>query len=192
MIVDVTAAHVVTGDDVRAAVQDTITTYLPPVLASMGGLEMPKSHQAPTVEAARLDAAALPILVVSVPGFADPPTRDEYGVFSGRFNVLIDFLVRSREGSYEATARDVRRYAAAVRTVLVERPTLGGWATGTEVVDESYDDADPRAARTLAQGEVACVVAVYDINRAGTAYTDPTTPATVTATETSVTVHPVA
>jgi hypothetical protein len=184
----VTAARIVSGDDVRNAVQAVLTAHLPLVLVTVGGLEMPKSHEAPTVEAAKLDAAALPILVVSVPGFADPPTRDEQGIYTGRFDCLVDFLVRSANGTYEQTAADVRKYAAAVRTVLIERPTLDGYALDVEVVDESYDDADPKVARTLAQGEVTCVVTVYDINRIGTTFTSGD--ATSVATSTTITVEP--
>lgn len=193
-----TAPRIITGDDVRDAVQATLTTHLPPVLEALGPLRgdlgplpMPRSHEAPTVDAARLDAAQLPILVVAVPGFAGPPERDHEGVYTAPFDCLIDFLIRSEEGTYEATARDVRIYAAAIRTVLIEQSSLDGFAWAVQLVDESYDDGEARAARTLAQGEVTCVVTVTDINRIGTTFTDPTASPSVEATETHVTVEPV-
>ena len=182
--------RIVTGDDVRVAVEAVLTAWLPNVLAVLGGLETPKSHKAPTIDAARLDAAALPILVVAVAGLVSPPTRDQYGVYTGRFDTLVNFLLRSASGTYEDTARDVRRYAAAVRTVFIEHNDLDGYAVEVEVTAEKYDDADPKVARTLAEGQVTCVVTVADINRLGATFTDPTSAAHAVATETTVTVHP--
>jgi len=180
--------RIVTGDDVRTAVIDTLTTHLPNVLDDLGDLELPAVHEAPTVDAARLDAAQLPLLVVVTTGFTSAPTRDEAGVFTGVFGVLVEFFIRSAEGTYGATARDARRYAAAIRTVLVERSTLDGYAQDVEVVDEGYDDGDPAAARTFAIGQVACLVTVWDINRSGSFFTEPG--GASVATETVVTVQP--
>lgn len=181
--------RIVTGDDVQNAVQATLAEWLPPVL-DLYELKAPSTHEAPTVDAARLDAAAFPVLLVDVAGLVDAPQRDQDGVYTGRFDCLIDFLLRGDQGTYEETARQAMQYAAAIRTVLIERPTLDGFAQDVTVGEETYTGADPSAARTLAQGEVACVVTVFDINRIGTTFTEPGNPAPIAST-TEVTVQPV-
>lgn len=182
-------AGLVTADDVVDAVRDTLQQYLPKVLPLFDPpLSEPVAYTAPTMEAIRRDVAALPAVIVTSPGLVDSMTRDYEGVYSAAWEIAVGFLVRSEDGTYDATARDTRRYAAAIRTVLMERGDLGGLARQTYDITELYAEADPSAARTLGEGAVGAVVDVYDIGRAGRMFTGDPADQPVTATTTDVTV----
>lgn len=182
-------AGLVTADDVIDAVRDTLQTYLPQVLALFDPpLPPPAAYTAPSMEAVRRDVALLPAVVVTSPGLVDEIRRDHEGVYSGTWEVVVGFLVRSAEGDYDSTARDTRRYAAAIRTVLMERADLGGVARDTYGFTEAYAEADPSAARTLGEGAIGCSVDVYDIARIGQTFTGSPAETPTTATTTTVTV----
>ena len=183
--------QLVTAQDVVDAVLATIRTYLPNVLPKVGDgtLLMPVSYARPSTGAARLDAAACPVVSVSVIG-SEGVTEREQGYLSMRWSLDVMALVRSADGTYESTMRDGALYAAALFTVLTERGDLGGIARDTYELAESYDDADPTAGRTLAEVHVTGVVHVTDARRRQIKFTLPgVVPATPIATTTTVTVH---
>lgn len=184
-------AGLVTGQDVIDATLSTIRTWLPNVLPKIGDgtLPVPLSYARPSVGAARLDAAQLPVVSVSVVGTEDVTER-ESGFLTVAWSLDVMALVRSADGSYEGTMRDGALYAAALFTVLTERGDLGGFARDTYDLAESYDDADPTAGRTLAEVHVTGVVEVVDARRRQVRFTLPgVQPVDALATTTTVTVH---
>lgn len=186
-----TVAQLVTAQDVVDAVLATYRAYLPNVLPKIGdgSLLMPVSYARPSTGAARLDAAATPVLSVSVIG-SEGMFEREGGLMAVHWSLDVMALVRSTDGTYEATMRDGALYAAALSTVLAERGDLQGFARDTYDVAESYDDADPTAGRTLAEVHVTAVVEVVDARRRRINFTLPgPQPVDSTATTTTVTVH---
>lgn len=164
----------VTAQDVLAAARTTLQAHLPTVLAAVSDppLPMPKTHMAPSMDALRRDAVELPVMVVTSDG-TGTFRRDQQGVYSAEWALDVGFLIRSAEGTFEATDRDVHLYAAAIRTVWIEQPTLGGFAKDLRDIEETYAQAAPVAARTLGEGLVSCTVEVFDVARRGTRFTDP-------------------
>lgn len=187
-------AGLVTAHDVVEAALATMQAHLPAALTAVSPagvtLAMPAAYARPTVAAARLDAAQLPVVIVSPTNTQPAGTNDGDGTIALAFSIDVAFLIRSASGTYEDTMRDAALYAAAIYTVLNERGTLGGFARGTYGLDESYDEADPTAGRTLAEGHVTCDVVVDDARRRQIQFTDPTYES-VTASTTEVTVSPV-
>lgn len=191
-----TLAGLVTGHDVKEAVRGCLAAHLPPVLAALSAgldapLAAPTAYYAPTIEAVRKDAAELPALAVLSPGMAGPMRRDENGIFTADWNIVIGLWIRSEEGTYDATARDTVLYSAAVRTVLAERPLLDGFAQDVFDVEEGdYGTVAADAARTLGEASISCTVRVFDAARQEHRYTDPDYQAPPEASATTVTIGP--
>lgn len=184
----------VTAHDVTQAVLEALGSYLPVALlrVSPAGvtLKAPAAYSRPTVAAARLDASNLPAVVVSPTETGPTAVNDADGTIALAFSIDIAFLIRSESGTYEDTMRDAALYAAAIYTVMNERGDLDGFARGTYGLDESYDEADPTAGRTLAEGHVTCEVVVDDARRRQIRFTDPASTDGIAST-TEVTVLPV-
>lgn len=187
-------AGLVTGHDVTLALVGALTTYLPRALVAVQPtgvvLRAPVTFARPTMSAARLDAAALPAVVVSVTGTEPVEDGSDGQWLALAWSIDVGFLIRSDAGTYEDTMRDAALYGAAISTVLLERGTLGGFARGTFDLAESYDEADPTAGRTLAEGHVTALVVVDNARRRGVRFTLPTPgPADGVVTTTTVTVQ---
>lgn len=187
-------AGLVTGWDVTLAVQVTLQQYLPVVLAHPdvnhgAALRAPVAYTYPSAGAARLNAAQTPMLWVSptgTGGLADVGG----GSRAITWEMDVGYIIRSDTGTYEDTLRDATLYAAAIRTVLVERPTLGGVARALWGIDEEYDAADVTAGRTLAEGHVTFSVQADDAARRQLRFTVPgLAPVDSIATTKDVTVH---
>lgn len=163
----------VTGQDVVDSALATLTAYLPNVLGKLTPvLPVPASVVRPSPATARLDAAAMPLLSVSVIGTEGSEARE--GGFR-RVSWSLDVLLahRAEQGTFETNLRDGYLYAAAISTVLLERPQLGGLAYDVHSLAESYDDADPSAGRSFSEVHVTGIVEVVDARRRQVKYTLP-------------------
>jgi hypothetical protein len=116
---------VITGDDVRNAVIATVKRWAPSYLAVM----------------ARRTVVA--------PGLLTQPTREKHG-YRARWGVGIGCVVagKDRDNTYSLATL----YTAAVRSLVVQNSSLGGFADGTEWISERYDNLDTSDLRTIAAG----------------------------------------
>lgn len=84
-------------------------------------------------------ADQLPAIVVVNPGLSGkPPKQEGDGSFRAFFNVGVGVFVSSFDRT--ETKRLVRTYTAIVRTIMLQKQSLSGFADGTTWLDESYDD----------------------------------------------------
>lgn len=168
--------QVVTGSDVRRAVEAHIKLWIPTYLAEVADqhgrarADMPifRSY-VPAVELDTLDAAGhLPSCVVVAPGLMDEPHMDGRGEYRARWAVATGAVVSGRD--QDNTLELAELYAGALRTLMIQHPSLGGFASGVEWLGERYDDfGGPVDRRTIAAGSVQFGVDVEAVveSRAG-------------------------
>jgi hypothetical protein len=91
----------------------------------------------------------IPACVVVAPGLLTQPTREKHG-YRARWGVGIGCVVagKDRDNTYSLATL----YTAAVRSLVVQNSSLGGFADGTEWISERYDNLDTSDLRTIAAG----------------------------------------
>jgi hypothetical protein len=174
--------------DLCTAVETVLLEHLPTLAASRGLKKVTKWDQLPTVEA--LTAANLPAGAITSPGLTEPPTRRTTG-HTATWRIVIGVYDRGRD--YKETQSLTRRWAAVVRQVLVQHPTLGGVATGVQWIGEEYAERPERSsARTLGGCAVLFDVTATDVIDS-TPYVPPDQPGSevpvVQSTQSTVTVR---
>jgi hypothetical protein len=125
---------------------------------------------------AQLDRFAedqLPAVVIVSPGTIGPPE-----LHSGTYDAVYGLVVGVYcSGSTDRATHDlVRLWCAAIRACLVQSPSIGGVASDLRFVDESYDQVDIEARRSLGAGVCgfeARVNSVVDANAGPLVGTDP-------------------
>lgn len=159
--------RVVTADDVCAAVELTLREHLPLALqaiAEQHGIEPAKLkppqtwEQLPETSGIEQQVDQLPALVIASPGLSERPVLDSDGDYMTAWTVSALAVVRG--SSYRETQQLARFYAAAIRTALVQHPSLGGRANGVEWTGEDYARLGTAGARTIAGGLVEVSVRV--------------------------------
>jgi hypothetical protein len=157
------------ADEVCDAVEATLAVWFPSAVAEIaaaGGpaLALPTSYDMPDAAALRAGNAVIPAVVVSSPGLASAPVRDEEGAYRASWRVVVTAFARGND--YRDTARTVRGYALAIRTALVQHPSLGGFAAELTWDGEEYAALDSAAARTIGGAFVTFTVTVADVTDA--------------------------
>jgi hypothetical protein len=105
----------------------------------------------------------LPCALLVCPGLAEPPKAEGNGHYRAVFAVGLAVIVSARtEVETEALAK---LYVAALRTCLIQQPSLGGFAAGLDWLDESYDDLPSEDLRSLGAGQAIFAVHVNDLSR---------------------------
>lgn len=99
----------------------------------------------------------LPAAIVISPGLAEEPARHGKD-WKARWALGIGVVVSA--GTRSDTLDLVGAYAAAVRAMILQNSSLGGFADGTYWIGERYDEIDTDDSRTLAGGQVLFVVDV--------------------------------
>lgn len=156
--------RLVTADDICKALQATLVTNVPAVLAAMGWAEdlgqVKSWAQVPTLEA--LSESKLPAGAIESPGLVRPPARNGEGGVDVTWRVVAGMYARGDD--YDETASIIRRWAAAIRAAALADVTLGGVVDGLDWVGEEYARRPERAsARTLAGCGVAFDVTVSSV-----------------------------
>lgn len=147
------------ADELCAAAEAVLREHLQPLATSRGLEKIRTWEQLPTLEA--LTTANLPAVAVTSPGLADRPTRRSSG-YNAPWRIVVGAFVRGT--SFTETAGRVRDWAAVIRQVMVQHPTLGGVATGLEWVGEEYVERPERSsARTLGGCAVAFDVTARNV-----------------------------
>lgn len=157
----------VSGDEIEEAVVATLQAWVPTYLRELerhfdldpGALPAPRSYSTVSDrDPARWPEDQIPAVVVMSPGLAGDPVRRGDGSYRLAWSVAIGVVVSA--SSQAATRKLARRYAAAVRLIVVQHPALGGIAAGVDFTDESYDDLARDRERSLAAGAVTFTVHV--------------------------------
>lgn len=150
-----TDVRIVTADDLCRAAQGVLDAQLQGLIEALGfdtptdgtkAYAKPKAWaQVPTLSA--LQAAALPVGAVTSSGTVGKPRKSSLG-YDADWRIQVGIFDRGRD--YDDTASRARTWAALIRAVLVLNPTLGGVATATTWVGETYRQfPQTSAARTL-------------------------------------------
>lgn len=151
------------ADDLCEAVEAILIEHLPALAASRDLSPVATWDQLPTADA--LAAAVLPAGAITCPGLTGPSARRSGG-YDATWRIAVG--VFDRGATYRETATKTRTWAAVIRQVLVQHPTLGGLASGLAWVGEEYAERPERSsARTLGGCAVAFDVTarnVIDLN----------------------------
>lgn len=160
---------IVTGNDVEQAAVTTLKLWLPSYLAEMERKTSRPPGSLPTIgdwrttnRFPRSETIAPPAGFVVSPGLTDRPERRGDGSINGWWRIGIATIVSA--GTAEATGALAKLYGAAIRTLLLQRPSLGGFATKLEVVGEAYDDVPEDYLPVGASAQIECDVLVDAIS----------------------------
>jgi hypothetical protein len=145
---------VVDVDTIEAAAKATLKAWLSPHLSiqerrkGMAACSIPRPRSWPTVSEFDLELQEqLPSVVIVSTGTTDQPRHDGQGRYSATWRLEIAVVIA---GPKEADARRLASmYVAAVRSALVQNPSLGGVAAATRWIGDEYalgnPDGGPRA-----------------------------------------------
>lgn len=166
---------IITRQDVEHAALNTLKpwfdTYLAEVERQKGlivrQLPRPRSYMRRN-EFDKWPEEQLPSIIVISPGIVGRPTASGSGMFTADWGLGVAVIAEGRDND---NTRDlVGYYTAAIRALILQRPSLNGFAKGVVWEDERYDDiSDFDAGRTMASGQVVFQVEVEDVvsTRAG-------------------------
>lgn len=147
------------ANDLCAAVEAVLREHLPDLAASRGLDPVRTWQQLPTLDA--LTAANLPGIAVTSPGLSTTPTRRATR-YDATWRIVVGCFVRATD--HATTAAATRDWAAVIRQVMLQHPTLGGVATGVEWAGEEYAERPERSsARTLGGCAVALDVTARNV-----------------------------
>lgn len=160
---------IISGDLVEQAAMDTIKLWIGAYLRELERQsgrpvgKIPKPRSMTTLnQFSRVNLAdQTPSLVVVSPGLAEDPSGKGDGGFTAKWAFGFAIIVSAKD--QEATNSLCKLYTAAIRAVILQKSSLGGFARGTTWVDEKYDDLPPEESRTLAVGQGLFTVEVADV-----------------------------
>lgn len=160
--------EIITGTSVRRAAEATIRRWFPGYLAEVArqtgwdGPALPSFRSYVTsTDVDRMVEDQLPSCIIVAPGLADAPIRHGDGKYSAMWIVNMGVAVSGQDR--ENTMELAEMYAAALRTIMLQRRSLGGFAQGVEWVGEGFDELDRDDVRTLCVGYVQFLVDVAGI-----------------------------
>jgi hypothetical protein len=156
--------HYVTAADVSKAVQATIELWSATYLAEMSRHDgqdpltdpsavFPDFASYPdSLDLSRFPEEQLPACILVVPGITETPRKAGGGKVSAVWKVGIGVAVTSQDKP--TTIKLAQLYTSAVRMIILQNPSLGGFATGVTWLREEYTGNIIRAddTRTLAIG----------------------------------------
>jgi hypothetical protein len=153
----------VTAKDVRDAVQSTIELWSTTYLAEMarhdgqdptqpGGVLPDFASYPDSLDLSRFPEEQLPACILVVPGTIATPQKRGSGKISVVWKVGIGLAVTGQDKP--TTIKLAQLYTTAVRMIILQNPSLGGFATGVTWMREEFTGNIIRAddARTLAIG----------------------------------------
>jgi len=151
--------------DVERAALDTlrkwIDTYLGEAEAQHGrqrnSLPRPRSYTT-TNSFDKWPEDQLPCVLLVSPGVLEPPQVRGDGTFYAVFSLGVAAIVSTAQMA--DTEELAKLYVCALRTCLIQQRSLGGFAAGTEWLDETYDDLPSEDWRSLGAGQAIFAVEV--------------------------------
>src|SRR4051812_27844406 len=161
---------IVSARDVEQAAIDTLHKWLSTYLGeaedqhsrARGSLPRPRSITT-TNSFDKWPEDQLPCLLLVCPGLAEAPKAEGNGRYRALFALGAAVVVSAKTEA--ATEELSKLYVAAVRTCLVQQQSLGGFASGVDWMDETYDDLPSEDWRSLGAGQAIFAVHVADLSR---------------------------
>jgi hypothetical protein len=167
--------RIITGEDVRQATIAHLKRWTPVMLSEVAAQSGRERGDLPGFRAWGVAKNVdnwpenqLPACVVVAPGLAERPERHGDGTYRAKWSVGIGAVVSGQD--LESTRSLVELYTAAVRSAMLQHPSLAQWdeaqekyvpfALGVEWLDESYDELGFNDSRTIAAGVVSLIVEV--------------------------------
>ena len=137
--------RIIDGSQVEDAMMNHLRKWLPVYLQELeyqrfrnrDQIPHPRSIQA-VKDLEQFDENQLPAIIVMSSGLSDTPVHYGDGSYSASWDVNVATVVTASDA--ESTRKLAKLYGAAVRAVVVQKPSLGGFASGADWLDESYDD----------------------------------------------------
>jgi hypothetical protein len=178
------------GSQLESAVMEHLAAWMPVYLRELEVQRgWPDDQHLPNIRSYvtfsnfdHFDEQQLPSAVVSSPGLSAPPRMEGSGTYTAIWSVNVTVIVSAKD--QVSTNTLAKMYAAAVRGVMVQKPSLGGFSVGVVWKNESYTDlGSSDGERTFAVGSGQFDVTVDEvINKMGGPRTypsaDPPDPAT--------------
>jgi hypothetical protein len=170
--------NIVTAHDLEHAVEDTLKEWFPTYLAEVIlqaeitdlVLPSPRSYEH-RVEMSNFPEDQLPQCIIVSPGMASAPMSEGDGAYRAFWKILIGIVNSAKDK--ESTARNSKLYAAAVRAIVLQHRSLGGFTTGMVWDGESYEDGPVEAERTLA---VCTLEFTFEVERVASEFDGPIVP----------------
>jgi len=181
--------RIVSANQVEEALRDHIRLWMPVYIQEMelqlgrerGKVPVPRSFMVAGV-LEQLRENQLPGILVQSPGVTGLPYHDGYGMYTATWRMIVTGLISALD--QESTRAVAKLYGAALRGIIVQKPTLGGFAINSQWTGESYSDLpSPDGERNLTLVSVHADVTMEDVvNKMGGPRTypspDPPDPAT--------------
>jgi len=149
-----TFGPIVTGADVEGFVRDELKTWFSTYLAEVERQHGYSGHDLPRPKGWAIGPSfdkwpedQLPGVLVSSRGVPAPPIRDGEGYYRARWLVEPGVVCSARTQAESHTLAML--YGAALRWLMVQRPSLGGNAESSDWLGESYDDLGYDESRSL-------------------------------------------
>lgn len=164
---------IIDANQVEEAVRDTLQLWFPTYLRELenqrgmteGEMPPPRAYVV-SGDNDREPEDQLPAVVVVSPGLAENPFQEGDGSFRAPWSVGVGIFTSARDR--ESTEKLVRQYCAVARTIMLQKQSLGGFADGTEWIDEDFDEIEFDDTRTIGAGLVEFTVMVAEVvNRRG-------------------------
>ena len=159
--------RIVTGRQVRLAFKSHIELWFPTYIAEVSRIEgrgasLPgfRSYvSALDLQEGKFEEHQMPSCVIVAPGLLTEPEK-RGGTLSATWAVSVGCVVagQDRDNTFELA----EMYAAAVRSAVMQNPSIGGFSGGTDWLGERYDEIPNDMLRTLAAGTVHFSVQVMD------------------------------
>lgn len=168
--------------DVRRAVKATLIEWMETYLAAVERhyelpakrLEVPDPRNYVTKDNGQLNKKPeehLPCVVILCPGTAGDPGREGDGMYNAPYLVNVAVIASAKD---EESSSDLAMYyALAVRSLLVQQGSLGGFARGTRWKGDRNDDLAARSRRTIAAGTNVFHVSVPNVAQKGAGLREP-------------------
>lgn len=181
-----TIGDIFTGYDLEIAVRDLLKDWMPAYLGKIereqslagGSLPLPRSYEI-IQEFDSFAEEQIPKIIIVSPGTAVEPIREGDGKYKAIWLLRVGCIVSA--STKQDTSRVARLYAAAIRTLLLQRKSLGiATCDGLTWLDESYDLFDVDARRSIAAAALGFEVTIRNVTDSmGTAGdTPPVSPST--------------
>lgn len=180
-----TYGPIITSGDLQKAVETTIARWVDAYVAEV---ERQKSLTLPPVR--HYDVAApqtpdlMPCVVIRAGGLIGEPERHGDGTYDAAFGVGVGIVVadETRDGARALC----QAYTAAIRTLLLQQGSLGGFAEASEWLDEDVTEIGWTTDRSIYGGSVQIAVYVRAASDASAGpllppTPDPTTPLSLVA-----------
>lgn len=105
----------------------------------------------------------LPAVLLLSPGLAEAPNMDGRGAYRAQFSLGVAAIVSTAK--MEQTAALAKLYCAVLRTCLIQKQSLEGFAAGVTWLDENYDDLPSIDDRSLGAGQAIFAVQVDNVSQ---------------------------